>query len=352
MGPQVYLAAPTWPPGRAFSPATRMPARRLPRVLVGEDGRPGHETCAPARTTATTVSSSMPPSTSMSTASPRRSSSARVRATLGITSAMNDWPPNPGKTVMHRIRSTWSRIGLDRLERRVGVGRQPDPQAEGLACASSAAGVAHLDVDGAPVGAGVAERLEEVPGVGHHEVGVEEQPRVLCAATHHRRPDGQVGDEVAVHDVDVEPVGLGATSPTASARLPKSADSTEGAIRSIRAEPTGVAPRPRASRRAAPARRATTPSRHRTLPRRLDLEELEHPVAGARPTVPRSVPGGPAARRRPRRRAGADRATASSTSRRSPRKVVQARSRRTTRSSSGAGRAQSSRSSSGRIFSA
>ena len=38
-----------------------------------------------------------------------RAAARRTCRTLGMTSAMKDWPPKPGNTVMHRIRSTWSR---------------------------------------------------------------------------------------------------------------------------------------------------------------------------------------------------------------------------------------------------
>ena len=113
----------------------------------------------------------------------------------------------------------------------------------------------------------------------------------------------------------------GATSPTASARLPKSADSTEGAIRSIRAEPTGVARRPRAARPPPPVHRGATPSAAiGRLPGRLDPEELEHAVSRCdrrpvqRPRVsparrPRPSRPAPSSRPRPRARAGARRAT-------------------------------------------
>ena len=127
------------------------------------------------------------------------------------------------------------------------------------------------------------------------------------------------------------------TSPTASARPPKSADSTEGAICSIRGEPTGVPAHasPSISPASSRARRGASRGRHGTLARRLDLdEEPEHAVAAYGPSCPRStrlgadaVPGSvsPTSQSgRPRRRARADA---------SPRKVVQARSSRTTRSS-------------------
>jgi hypothetical protein len=64
---------------------------------------------------------------------------------------MKDWPPKPGNT---------------------------DAQAEAAHLGEEGGGVRHFDVDRAAVGPGLGERLEEVAWVGHHEVAVEEEPRV------------------------------------------------------------------------------------------------------------------------------------------------------------------------------
>ena len=58
------------------------------------------------------------------------STSRRASTTLPITSPMNDCPPKPGNTVMSRSRSTSPRNGATRRERRVGVRRQADAQAQ------------------------------------------------------------------------------------------------------------------------------------------------------------------------------------------------------------------------------
>jgi hypothetical protein len=63
-----------------------------------------------------------------------------------------------------------------------------------------------LDVEGEHVRPRVLEGLDVVPGVGHHEVAVEERVGVLGEALDHGRAEGEVRDEVPVHDVEVEPV--------------------------------------------------------------------------------------------------------------------------------------------------
>ncbi len=66
---------------------------------------------------------------------------------------------------------------------------------------------AGLDVDGEPVASRLCERFEERVRVGYHEMRVERQ---ICPGTdraHEARPEREVGDEVAVHHVDVEEVG-------------------------------------------------------------------------------------------------------------------------------------------------
>ncbi len=53
--------------------------------------------------------SEMPPSTSTMTSRPRFVISSRIARAFGIMSAMKDWPPKPGSTVMTRTMSTSSR---------------------------------------------------------------------------------------------------------------------------------------------------------------------------------------------------------------------------------------------------
>ncbi len=66
-----------------------------------------------------------------------------------------------------------------------------------------------LDVDGHAVGAGLGESGEVGIGRRDHQVDVERLLRMWPDRLHHARPDGDVGHEMAVHDVDMDPVGAG-----------------------------------------------------------------------------------------------------------------------------------------------
>ena len=63
---------------------------------------------------------------------------------------------------------------------------------------------AGLVVDGDPIGAGLCELGDEVDGIVDHQVTVERQVGDLTQRLDHRRPHGEVGDKVAVHDVDMD----------------------------------------------------------------------------------------------------------------------------------------------------
>jgi len=64
-----------------------------------------------------------------------------------------------------------------------------------------------LDVDVDEVRARAREVFEEAVGLHDHQVQVERHLRPLADRLHHRRTDGDVGDELPVHHVDVEHVG-------------------------------------------------------------------------------------------------------------------------------------------------
>ena len=68
---------------------------------------------------------------------------------------------------------------------------------------------AGLGMDGNDVRAGLGEGVEEGVDGRDHQVDVERLRRVRAKRLHHARADRQVGDEMAVHDVDVDPVGAG-----------------------------------------------------------------------------------------------------------------------------------------------
>ena len=68
---------------------------------------------------------------------------------------------------------------------------------------------ARFGMDGDDVGAGLGEGVEEGVDRRDHQMDVERLGRVRAERLHHRRADGDVRDEMAVHDVDVDPVGAG-----------------------------------------------------------------------------------------------------------------------------------------------
>ena len=63
---------------------------------------------------------------------------------------------------------------------------------------------ADLLMDGHHVGAGFGEVDDEVVGVFDHHVAIERKPGDGAEGLDHGRAEGDVGDEVAVHDVDVD----------------------------------------------------------------------------------------------------------------------------------------------------
>ncbi len=63
-----------------------------------------------------------------------------------------------------------------------------------------------LGMDGEDVRPRLGEGLEEGIDRRDHEMDVERLGAVRPERLHHRRADGQIGHEMAVHDVDVDPV--------------------------------------------------------------------------------------------------------------------------------------------------
>lgn len=65
-------------------------------------------------------------------------------------------------------------------------------------------------MEGEDVGAGFGEGVYELCGVGHHEVYVEQGfGEVLAKAAADVGAHCEIGDEVAIHDVEVQPVCAG-----------------------------------------------------------------------------------------------------------------------------------------------
>ncbi len=62
---------------------------------------------------------------------------------------------------------------------------------------------------GHPVGARIEEQGDEVPRPLDHQVDVQGEPGGFPERSDSLRPEGQVGHEVPVHDVDMDQVGAG-----------------------------------------------------------------------------------------------------------------------------------------------
>ena len=66
-----------------------------------------------------------------------------------------------------------------------------------------------LGMDGDDVRAGIGEVFQKGVDRRDHQMDVEGLGAVRTQRLHHARPDGDVGDEVPVHHVDMNPVGAG-----------------------------------------------------------------------------------------------------------------------------------------------
>ena len=66
-----------------------------------------------------------------------------------------------------------------------------------------------LGVHGALIGSGFGERFEIGQGIGDHEVRVEKGTGVRADRFYQRRTERDVGDEVPVHDIEMEHLGTG-----------------------------------------------------------------------------------------------------------------------------------------------
>ena len=64
--------------------------------------------------------------------------------------------------------------------------------------------VVALDVEGNPIGAGLPEHGHVLQGVAEHQVQVELLVRLAPQCLYHLGPHGQIGHEVAVHNVDMK----------------------------------------------------------------------------------------------------------------------------------------------------
>ena len=140
---------------------------------------------------------------------PVKDEAYRVAGRYGLTVwvVANAWLRVPDDPRVRRVTVT---EGLDRADRGAGIERDAGPLAERPDRLQAAMQVrARLGVDGDQVGAGARERLE-VRLVGlDHQVHVERLGRERPERPHHLRAEAQIGHEVAVHDIEMDPVGAG-----------------------------------------------------------------------------------------------------------------------------------------------
>ena len=52
------------------------------------------------------------------------------------------------------------------------------------------------------------KQRDEIVGVGHHEMHVERKLRIFFDGAHDRRADSQIRDEMPIHDIHVQPIGV------------------------------------------------------------------------------------------------------------------------------------------------
>jgi hypothetical protein len=102
---------------RAASSGSSWPKMALPATNIR----------APAAAIGPTVVASMPPSTSITRSSERSFAAVAAAATLGITSAMKCWPPNPGWTDMTSRRSMSANHGATASKGVSGLHATPTP---------------------------------------------------------------------------------------------------------------------------------------------------------------------------------------------------------------------------------
>ena len=64
-------------------------------------------------------------------------------------------------------------------------------------------------VNSQPIGPGLHKGLDIALGIADHQVDIQGQAGGPAQGPGHRRADGEVGDEMSVHDVHVDPIDAG-----------------------------------------------------------------------------------------------------------------------------------------------
>src|SRR5438874_1588779 len=96
------------------------------------------------------------------------------------------------------------------IDRRLGVQRQPGTDAASADRRERPGNVVRrLDMDRQVGRSGIGVAIHPLLGPFDHQVDVEGQPGRPMEIRHHLRPECEVRDEMAIHDVDVDPVRAG-----------------------------------------------------------------------------------------------------------------------------------------------
>ncbi len=141
-----------------------------------------------------------------------RCTSSRMRRILGSISGRKDCPPNPGLTVITRMMSQRCRTYSMSSGGLAGSITTPGLLAERADLAERAMQVdrgAGLGLDQQVIGAGFGEGRDIALGLDDHQMDVERLCRRAANRLEHDRADRDVGNEAAVHHVDMDPIGAG-----------------------------------------------------------------------------------------------------------------------------------------------
>ena len=177
----------------------------------------------------------MPPSTCTSAPCALWRSRSRARQDLVLRDVLHEASGrrSPGSTVITRTMSSSSWYGSSADSGVPGRTARPGGPA-GVADRAERRldRLLDLDVERDRVAAGVEVLLDVAAGLADHQVRVERQLRPAAEVLDGLRAEREVRDEVAVHDVEVDPVG---------ARL---LDAADGVARGSRGRRRGCWPRP------------------------------------------------------------------------------------------------------------
>ena len=121
---------------------------------------------------------------------------------------MKDCPPKPGLTDHDQDQIDQIDDVVERLDRRPGIEHDAGLLAERADELKRAMHMRpgfgmHRD----PVGAGIGEILDERIHRRNHQMHVERLFRMRLDRFHDRRADGDIGHEMAVHDIDMDEIG-------------------------------------------------------------------------------------------------------------------------------------------------